>query len=99
MLSMCREERASIMKSELVTRADGFTYYSITMTPEEDEAERLSTIYQQFDDFADSDEARMGLVELIEACGGTIPFDICTSCGSDEARYTSHYNNNSECQS
>lgn len=64
---------------------------------EEREAECLKTILYHFDEFADSDEARMGLVELIEACGGEVPSDICTSCGSDEARYTSHYNNNAEC--
>lgn len=64
---------------------------------DEREAERLKTIFYHFDEFADSDEARMGLVELIEACGGEVPSDICTSCGSDEARYTSHYNNNAEC--
>jgi hypothetical protein len=64
---------------------------------EEREAERLKTILYYFDEFADSNEARMGLVELIEACGGEVPSDICTSCGSDEARYTSHYNNNAEC--
>lgn len=61
------------------------------------EAARLKTIFYHFDEFADSDEARMGLVELIEACGGEVPSDICTSCGSDEGRYTSHNNNNAEC--
>lgn len=68
-------------------------------TKEQREAERLKTIYYHFDGFADSDEARMGLIELIEACGGEVPSDICTACGSDEARYTSHNNNNAECQS
>ncbi len=88
------------MKKELVTTASGFTYYSVTKTPEEREAERIKTIQYWFDELAEDDETRMALVELIEACDGDVPSEtgICTSCGSDEARYTSHYNNNSECQ-
>lgn len=68
---------------------------------EQREKARIKGIQDIFDDFCDSDEERMGLIELVELCGGELPSetDICTACGSDEARYTSHYNNNAECQS
>lgn len=43
---------------------------------------------------ADDSDLLRGIAEIVEFCGGTMPFTICTLCGSTDDW---HNNNNAEC--